>query len=246
MKKLKQKNLKREKDKSPLLSLIMGVYNEEQNLKNVYDEARKIFLKAKISYEIVFMEGGSVDNSWKLLQDLAKKNDDCRVIKTEKAPGSKIEAGLRVARGKYIALMCSDGQDNPNVLPKFIKLLEENKADFVKAKRVNRVFWERKVISMIYNVSCRILFGLNLKDINMHPKVFRRELVKGINLISKGESVDLEIMLRARRKGYKVIEIPIKERVRGGGSSSVNPSVALNMIKDMFSYKWGEKNRLLR
>lgn len=91
-----------------------------------------------------------------------------------------------------------------------------------------------------------MLFGLSLKDVNMHPKVFRRELIKDINLISTSESVDLEIVLRAQRKRYKIIELPIEERDRDGGKSSVNLSVALKMIRDMLSYKWGEKARVLK
>jgi hypothetical protein len=141
--------------------------------------------------------------------------------------------------------MCSDGQDNPNVIPRFIKLLEDSKADFVKARRINRVFWERKIISRVYNALAGLLFGLDLSDINMHPKIFRRELVKGGELISIGESVDLEVVLRAQKKGYKIVEIPVKERVREGGKSSVNPSVAFRMFKDMLSYKWGRKSQML-
>jgi glycosyltransferase involved in cell wall biosynthesis len=148
---------------------------------------------------------------------------------------------MKVARGKYFGYLCSDGQDNPNVLPKFIKLLEENKADFVKARRVNRAYWERKFISRVYNTLSDLLFGINFRDINMHPKVFKRELVKGINLISKSESVDLEVVLRAHMKGYRIMEIPVRERVRAGGKSSVNSSVALRMLMDILSYKWGSK-----
>jgi hypothetical protein len=79
----------------------------------------------------------------------------------------------------------------------------------------------------------------------MHPKIFKRDLVKNIDLISSSESVDLEIILRANKKGYRIIELPTKERDREGGKSSVGINVALKMIKDMFSYKWGEKGKLL-
>ncbi|MGA2911283.1 MAG: glycosyltransferase family 2 protein [Candidatus Levyibacteriota bacterium] len=231
--------------KVPLLSLSFNVYNEAANVERTYKECKNILIKAKIPYEIILVEGGSKDNSWKVLQALAKKNKDCRVFQTKMEPGRKVNKGMREARGKYFGYMCSDGQDNPNVLPKFIKLLESNKADFVKARRVNRIFWERKVISRVYNRLSDLLFGLGLSDINMHPKVFRRELVKGINLISVGESIDLEVVLRAQKKGYRIVEIPVRERVRGGGKSSVNPSVALHMLTDMLSYKWGRKSKML-
>jgi glycosyltransferase involved in cell wall biosynthesis len=229
----------------PLLSFVLNVYNEEKNVENTYRECRKILRNAKIPYEIIFVEGGSRDNSWKVLQKLERNHSDCKAIQSEMEPGRKVNAGMKIARGKYYGYMCSDGQDNPNVLPRFIKLLEENKADFVKARRINRSTWQRKFISRTYNLFLRILFGFKLIDVNMHPKVFRGELVKGIDLISKSESIDLEIALRARKKGYRTIEIPVRERVRAGGKSSVNIKVAVKMAMDMLSYKWGDKGRLL-
>lgn len=238
--------LRKKKSKTPLLSLHLNVYNEENNLERVYKECKDILKKAKISYEMIFVEGGSKDNSWKVLKNLAAKNKDCRVFQAEMEPGKKLNAGMKAARGKYFGYMCSDGQDDPNILPKCIKLLEKNKADFVKGRRIDRQYWQRKFISRVYNKICKLLFGLNLKDVNMHPKVFKRELIKGVDLISGGESVDLEIVLRAQKKGYKMIEIPLRERNREGGKSSVNLSVVLKMIRDMLSYKWGDKNKMLR
>ncbi len=230
----------------PMLSLSLNVYNEERNIEKIYHECEKILNKAKISHEIIFIEGGSKDNSWKVLKDLAKKHKDCIVMQAEMEPGKKLNAGMKVARGKYFGYICSDGQDNPDVLPEMIKLLVGEKADFVKGRRIDRKFWQRKFISVVYNRLCRILFGLKLRDINMHPKVFKRELIEGINLISRCESVDLEIVLRAHKKGYNIIELPVEERIREGGKSSVNLKVALKMFLDIISYKWGSKKKALR
>ncbi len=229
----------------PLLSLSLNVYNEEKNIEKVYKECEDVLNKAKISHEIIFIEGGSKDNSWKVLKELAKKHKNCIVLQAEMEPGKKLNAGMKVAKGKYFGYICSDGQDNPDVLPKCIRILEENKADFVKGKRIDRMYWQRRLISKVYNELSRLLFGINLSDINMHPKVFRSELIKGIDLISRCESVDLEIVLRAHKKGYKIVEIPVRERVRGGGKSSVTSSVAFNMLKDMISYKWGSKGKAI-
>jgi glycosyltransferase involved in cell wall biosynthesis len=231
--------------KTPLLSLALNVYNEENNLERIYNECDNILKKAKIPHEIIFIEGGSTDNSWKILKNLKENNENCIAIQAGWAPGEKINAGMKIARGKYFGYMCSDGQDNPDVIPEYIKLLENGKADFVKARRKNRDTIERKLISIVYNHLCRYLFNLKLRDINMHPKIFKRDLVKGIDLISRCESVDLEIVLRAQKKGYKIIELPIEERVREGGKSSVNPRVALKMFVDILSYKWGSKGKAL-
>jgi len=234
------------KQKIPLLSLSFNVYNEEKNIEKVYKECKAVLKKAKISYEMIFIEGGSKDNSWKVLKNLAKNNKDCRVFQAEMEPGRKLNAGMKAAKGKYFGYMCSDGQDNPNVLPKFIEILEADKADFVKGRRIDRKYWQRKFISRVYNGLAGLIFGINFRDINMHPKVFRRELVRGINLLSRGESVDLEVVLRAQKRGYKIVEIPVRERVRAGGTSSVNLSVAVSMFIDILSYKWGNKGRILR
>ncbi|MCL4416570.1 MAG: glycosyltransferase family 2 protein [Actinobacteria bacterium] len=233
------------KEKTPLLSLHLNVYNEQDNLENVYKECRDVLKKAKISYEMIFVEGGSSDCSWKVLKKLAAKNKNCRVFQAEMEPGKKLNAGMRVAKGKYFGYLCSDGQDDPNILPECIRLLEKDKADFVKGRRIDRQYWQRKFISRVYNRICRLLFGIKLKDVNMHPKVFKRDLVKDINLISKGESVDLEIVLRAKQKGYRMMELPLQERDREGGKSSVNLIVALKMIRDMLSYKWGSKGKAI-
>jgi glycosyltransferase involved in cell wall biosynthesis len=233
-------------NKTPLLSLSLNVYNEEENLESVYKEIKEVVKKIKIPYEIIFVEGGSHDNSWEILQNLAKKNKDVRVFQSDFGPGQKINTGMKKAKGKYFGYMCSDGQDNPKILPQCIKLLEENKADFVKGRRIERKFWQRRMMSRVYNRLADSLFGLHLQDINMHPKVFRRELVKGIDLISPGESVDLEIILRAHNKGYKIVELPVKDRIRSGGKSSVNSRVIYTMFRDILSYKWGKKSRLLK
>src|SRR5437868_7137930 len=116
--------------KIPLLSLALNVYNEEDNLEKIYNECDTVLKKAKIPHEIIFIEGGSTDNSWKILKALSKKNENCIAIQAESAPGQKINAGIKIARGKYFGYMCSDGQDNPEVIPEYIKLLEDGKADF--------------------------------------------------------------------------------------------------------------------
>lgn len=233
------------KQKIPLLTLSLNVYNEEDNIETIYKECNDVLERAEISHEIFFVDAGSIDNSWKILQNLERKHKDCRIFQSERRPGKQVNTGMKHAMGKYFGYMCSDGQDNPEVIPTYIKLLEENKADFVKARRLDRIFWQRKVISRVYNKVADFLFGLNLRDINMHPKIFRRELVEGVNLISEGESLDLEIILRAHMKGYKIVEMPIEERKRAGGKSSVNSDVARRMIEDMVSYKWGSKKTVL-
>lgn len=232
--------------KNPTLSLLLNVYNEEENVEKVYREVKKVLDNAKILYELLFIEGGSTDNSYNVLLHIKKKDINCKVLKTDKGPGDKLRAGFKLARGKYIGFMCSDGQDNPSILPNAIKLLEKKQADFVKGERVSRsTSLIRFTISWCYNVFTHLLFGVSSKDINGHPKIFPREIIKKINLKSKNESIDLEIMLKVHYLGYKIVDLPILERNRNVGKSSVGIQVMFQFILDILSYKFGRKSKEL-
>lgn len=228
----------------PTLSLILNVYNEEKNISSVFEEITKILNKAKIIYEIIFVEGGSTDNSFKILKRLETKNiKNVRVFKGEISPGSKLMLGFKKAKGKYVCFMCSDGQDNPTIIPMCIKLLEENSADFVKGGRISRQYLQRLVISRIYNFVVRAMFGIHSIDINGHPKVFSRRFLPLLELKSKNESIDLEIMLKAKMLGLKMVEIIVAERKRNEGGSSVGIKVIYKFIYDILSFKWGKNSR---
>lgn len=229
--------------KIPLLSLILNIYNEEKNVERVFYEIKELLDKSKTSYELIFSESGSIDNSFEIIKNIEKKFPKIvKVLKVkENSPGAKLIAAFGISKGKYIGFLCSDGQDDPTIIPKAIKLLEDGEADFVKGKRINRENFKRVFISRCYNLFAFLLFGTQSSDINGHPKIFSRKVLDRLELISKHESIDLEIFVKAKLLGLRIIEIPVIERVREGGGSSVGINVTLKFIKDMLSYKFGEK-----
>jgi len=234
--------------KIPLLSLILNVYNEEKNVEGVFYGIKKILDKSKISYEIIFSESGSMDNSYNILKKIEKKYPKLvSVLKVkENSPGAKLQAGFKKAKGKYIGFMCSDGQDDQSIIPKCIDILEKNSAKLVKGKRINRENFKRFVISKCYNLIAFILFGTNSSDINGHPKIFPREILPLLKLESKNESIDLEIFIKCKMLGFKIIELPVTEKIREEGDSTVGLKVILKFVKDMLSYKFGYKRKLLK
>lgn len=234
--------------KIPLLSLILNVFNEEKNVEGVFYEIKKVLDISKISYELIFSESGSIDNSFKILKKIEKKYPEyVTVLKVkENTPGAKLQAGFKKAKGKYVGFMCSDGQDDPILIPKAIKLLEEGRADFVKGRRTNRENFKRHVISRCYNLIAFFLFGTNSSDINGHPKIFSRRFLSELKLTSKHESIDLEIFVKSKLLKLRIIEIPVLERIREGGGSSVGLKVILKFIWDMLSYRFGHKRKLLK
>lgn len=232
---------------TPLLSLILNVYNEEKNVKRVFYEVKKVLDKSKTSYELIFSESGSVDKSFEIIKKIEKEYPRIvRALKVkENSPGAKLIAAFGISKGKYIGFLCSDGQDDPSIIPKAIKLLQEGKADFVKGRRINRENFKRVFVSRCYNLFAFLLFGTQSSDINGHPKIFSRKVLNQFQLISRHESIDLEIFVKAKLLGLKIIEIPVIERIREGGGSSVGISVTLKFIKDMLSYKFGIKAKSL-
>lgn len=230
------------------LSLVLNVYNEEKNVERVFYDTKKILDKSKISYEIIFSESGSIDNSYNILKKIEKKYPKLvSVLKVkENSPGAKLQAGFKKAKGKYVGFMCSDGQDDSAAIPKAIKLLEEGKADFVKGRRTNRENFKRLVFSRCYNLIAFLLFGTNSSDINGHPKIFPREILPLLKLESKNESIDLEIFIKCKMLGFKIIELPVTEKIREKGDSTVGLKVILKFVKDMLSYKFGYKRKLLK
>lgn len=229
-----------------LLSLILNVYNEEANIEIVFKEIIKILKKAKISYQIIFSESGSTDKSYEILKSIEKRYPkNVVVLKVkENSPGAKLQAGFKKTKGKYVGFMCSDGQDDPEVLPKFIDILEKEHVRLVKGTRIKRENFKRLIISRLYNLFGFLLFGINSSDINGHPKIFLRELLPILKLQSKNESIDLEIFIKCKSMKYRIVEIPVCEKNREGGGSSVGMIVILKFIRDMLSFKFGKKSRL--
>jgi hypothetical protein len=103
-----------------------------------------------------------------------------------------------------------------------------------KAIRLVRDNWKRRIGSLLYNTECRILFGLNTRDVNATPKVFSRAHAPLLSLASDGDLLDAEFMLTCRREGFPVIEVPIRSNRRQGGSSTTNYTSAIRMYTGAF------------
>lgn len=227
--------------KKPKLSMILFIYNEENALKYVVEELIKTLNKAYISHQIILVEGGSNDSSFKIAKELAIKYPQCIAVKSGNLIGEKITRGLEEVKGEYTGIMYSDGQVNPAVIPSFLSILEKKNIDMVKGVRKNRSGYLRYITSWFFNFISCFLFSIKTKDINGHPKLFPSKLIPALNLKVKDETIDLEILVRSKKLNLNIKEIPVQERDRIGGSSYVNILVSINMFKNILSYKWGKK-----
>lgn len=239
----KKKNLEK---KQPKLSMVLFMYNEEKAIQLVVEELVKILKKAKISHQIILVEGGSTDNCFNAAKQLEKKHPQCVVLKNGKLIGEKIISGLKQVKGEYVGIMYSDGQVDPLVIPSFLNILAKGKTDIVKGTRKNRSGFKRYIISLFFNAISYLLFSIKSKDINGHPKIFSAKLIPVLNLQAKDGTIDLEMLVKSKLLNLKIKEIPVEERNRIGGYSYVNLITPLRILANILSYKWGKKKAIFK
>ena len=213
--------------------VMIPTYNEKENIKNLIDK----ILNLKINnLHIVVADDNSPDKTWKIVQNISRKNKNVHLLLRKKGRG-------RGSAGKdgfiyclkhgadIIVEMDADFSHDPKFIPLMLNELEN--ADLVlgsrmlkDSKEIGRSFI-RRVITHLANLYIRLLLGLKVKDCNSGFRCFKREVLKKINiekLESKGPAIVQEILFKAHLKGFKIKEIPITFIDRKKGSSKLGIS----------------------
>jgi hypothetical protein len=147
--------------------------------------------------------------------------------------GRAVKAGLRAARGDLICYT-NCARTSAADLELLIREGIARPGTVVKATRRVRDNWKRRLGSAVYNVECRLLFGINTRDVNATPKVFSRAHAPLLSLTSDDDLLDAEFMLTCRREGFPIVEIPIFSNRRQGGSSTTGYKSAVRMYAGAF------------
>jgi len=200
------------------LSVIIPLFNEERTLSSLYKELRAILKHSGKSYEIVFVDDGSSDDSWLVLEKLHAEDKNIRGIQFRKNSGkaAALSAGFGCAEGKVIVTMDADLQDDPGEIPEFVKKLDEG-YDLVSGWRFKRRDPLSKTLpSKIFNNLTSMLTGIRIHDFNCGFKAYREEVVKDIQVYGE---LHRYIPVFAHWKGYKIGEIKVKHHPRPHGKS---------------------------
>ena len=200
------------------LSVIIPLFNEEKSLSSLYRELKAILKHSGKSYEIIFVDDGSNDNSWSVLERLHAQDKDIRGIQFRKNSGkaAALSAGFKCAEGKVIVTMDADLQDDPGEIPEFVKKLDEG-YDLVSGWRFKRRDPLSKTLpSKIFNNLTSMLTGIRIHDFNCGFKAYREEVVKDIQVYGE---LHRYIPVLAHWKGYKIGEIKVKHHPRSHGKS---------------------------
>lgn len=203
------------------ISVVLPAYNEEKNIKNAVENAISVLEKISKDYEIIIVDDGSKDKTGEIADSL--RSEKVKVIHHEKNKGyaSALKTGFENSSRELIFFTDADNQFDLNELRKFIPLSKYY--DIVIGYRYERNDpLHRLIISRIYNFLIRILFGIKVRDIDCAFKLFRKEVIKSIDIKHKGWLINTELMAKILKKGYKFKEVPVMHYPRTEGKTTVN------------------------
>jgi glycosyltransferase involved in cell wall biosynthesis len=168
------------------LSVIIPLYNEEESLKILQKWISKSLDGKASSFEVIFIDDGSTDGSWKIIKSLSNEYDEVKAIQFSKNYGKSqaLHAGFNAAKKEYVATLDADLQDSPEELPKMVQALKENSLDLIsgwKKKRFDSLLL-KNLPSKLFNWAARRVSGIKLHDFNCGIKVYRQDVIKNIDL----------------------------------------------------------------
>jgi dolichol-phosphate mannosyltransferase len=230
---------------NPLVSVVLGTYNERENLSKLIPIIETIFVDNKIRGEIVVVDDNSPDGTSELVRELAAKHGNIRLLwrPTKMGPGSAHADGYRFAEGGIIVGMDTDFSHDPYEIPRFVKKISDGFDVVVASRYVKGGRYEvrsfqtlkKSVASRMGNVLIRTLSGVPIHDFTTALRAVRSEVIQNVETRSTGNSFFMEFIIKSYRKGYRITELPIifKDRVIGRSKLKLGRQ-SLKMLKDLF------------
>lgn len=226
-----------------MISVVLPVHNQGAHIDAIVRGYCAVLTQIGQPYEIVLVLNACTDNSLDVCKALARTGSEVRVIAhPEPGWGRAVKAGLRAAQGNLICYT-NCARTSAADLQLLIREGVNRPGTVVKATRRVRDNWKRRLGSAVYNTECRMLFGINTRDVNATPKVFSRSHAALLSLTADDDLLDAEFMLTCRREGFPVVEIPIFSNRRQGGSSTTGYTSAMRMYAGAFRLWWNRKSR---
>ncbi len=229
------------------ISLVIPLKDEEESLPELSEWINRVMNANNYSYEIIFVDDGSTDNSWNIIEELRNKNPNIKGIKFQRNYGKSagLNEGFRAAQGDVIITMDADLQDSPDEIPELRRMIVEEGYDLVsgwKKKRYDNAL-TKNIPSKFYNATTRWMSGIKLHDFNCGLKSYRKNVVKSIEVY--GEMHRYTPVL-AKWSGFKKIgEKVVTHQARKYGISKFGISRFVNGPLDlasiMFVGKYGKR-----
>lgn len=229
------------------ISIVIPLYNEAESLPELHSWIKTVMDHNKLSYEIVFVDDGSKDKSWEVIESLAAKNPEVKALKFRrnygKSPG--LFVGFEAAQGDVVITMDADLQDSPDEIPELYKMVTEQNFDLVsgwKQKRYDNAF-TKNIPSKLYNWTNRKISGIKLHDMNCGLKAYRKDVIKSIEVY--GEMHRFIPVLAKNAGFYNIGEKVVQHQARKYGVSKFGWERFINGFLDLltitFLSKFGKR-----
>lgn len=219
---------------NPKITVVVPCFNEEDSLDELSTRLESVLRGLDQSFEILFINDGSTDETATTLEGLSKRAPHVGVIHFRRNFGkaAALDAGFQVARGGVVITMDADLQDEPREIPKLLAELE-NGYDLVSGwKKVRRDPIDKTLPSRLFNFTVSLVSGLHLHDFNCGFKAYRREVVEDLNLYGE---LHRFIPVLAHWRGFRVGEVPVEHHPRKFGRSKYGASRFSKGVLDLLS-----------
>jgi len=219
------------------LSIVIPLLNEQESLPELHNWIVKVMNTHNFSYEILFIDDGSIDASWQIISKLSNKNSNVKGIRFLRNYGKSqaLHAGFVKAQGDVIITMDADLQDSPDEIPELFRLITEDNYDLVsgwKKKRYDSVV-AKNIPSKLFNWAARKTSGVHLNDFNCGLKAYKNVVIKNIEV--SGE-MHRYIPVLAKNAGFgKIGEKVVIHQARKYGNSKFGMSRFINGFLDLIT-----------
>ncbi len=234
-------------DQVPSLSIFLPMFNEEENIRPALATAQEtcelLLAGGRIrSYELIVVNDASTDATGKLADEIAAADPHVRVVHhpVNRKLGGAMKSGFAAATGDLILYSDADLPFDMTELIKAVRIQRLYDADIVSVYRHDRTTegLVRSVYTHAYNALLFVLFGLRIRDINFSFKLCRRAIFEHITLQSEGSFIDAELLIRADRLGYRIMQFGTDYYPRVRGTSTLaSPTVIFKIVSEMRSLR---------
>lgn len=224
------------------LSLVIPLYNEAESLRELETWIRQVCHTHGYQYEIVFVDDGSDDGSWEVIQELNQANSNVRGIRFRRNYGKSaaLNTGFKACKGDVVITMDADLQDSPDEIPELYELIRSGEYDLIsgwKKKRFDPI--TKTIPTKLYNAATRKLSGIHLHDFNCGLKSYRKEVVKSIEVYGE---MHRYIPVIAKWAGFKRIgEKVVQHRPRKYGVTKFGLDRFVNGFLDLLTITFVSK-----
>ena len=215
------------------ISVVISLLNEAESLQELTEWIHKVMTANNFTYEVIFIDDGSTDNSWEIITDLSKQYEQVKAIRFRRNYGKSagLYKGFEKAEGDVVITMDADLQDSPDEIPELYRMITEEGYDLVsgwKKKRYDPVL-TKNLPSKLYNATVRLMTGIKLHDFNCGLKAYKKKVVKSIEVYGE---MHRYVPVLAQWAGFKKIgEKVVIHQERKYGVSKFSSRVIPNICE---------------